>query len=295
MFDKFNPFVDEGRNNELLAKADAYIFEKTGIPIKTIHKELTDMIKLPSDYIYTLEDEYTIDQGHFVDASNIVIEHFGHKYIKCEGERYVKHNNIWTHDDKKIKKIVISQIKSVNMVYGTNNGFKSYTQSFTNIKACYELVHLNGFKEDNQFIKNRQRLIKYYLPFLDGVYSFKDKKLYSYDELLHLNFTQQINRAFPVFDENNNNELMERVINPILPNEIESKYYLHINSRALAGCFTDKKWYVGVGARNCGKSVLTKLFEKSFGCYVSSFDAKTLIYNKSGVRFRYRIARSTFF
>ena len=282
MVDKFNKNIDEGRNNEFLIKADAYILEKIGIPIKTTFKELNDIINLPSDYIYTLEDRYIIEFGHDVDASNIIIEHYGHLYIKCENERYVKYNNIWTNDEKIIKEVIISHIKPVNILYKTSSNFKSYTQNYCHIKACFELTLLNGFRTDNNFINESQRLTKYYLPFIDGIYSFKDKKLYSYDELPYLNFTQQIYRKFPIYNEANHNELMQRILNPILPYEVEQKYYLHSCSRALAGCFTDKKWYVGVGARNCGKSVLTKLFEKSFGCYVSSFDAKTLIYNKFG-------------
>lgn len=282
MVDKNNDRIKNGEGKELLLEANEYIYSKTNIHINTIYKKLDDIIELPNDYIYTLEDVYIIEAGHDVDASNIIIEHFGYLYIKCNGVKYVKNDNIWISDEKEIKEIITKHIKSVNIQYQIGKGFVSYTQSYTHIKACYELVLLNGFKEDNLFIENNQKLTKYYLPFIDGIYSYKDKKFYCYDKLSHLNFTQRIHLKIPTFNQKDTDELYYRILKPIYPNEIELKYYLHSCSRALAGCYSDKKWYVGVGARNCGKSVLTTLFKKSFGCFVSSFDAKTLIYNKYG-------------
>ncbi len=38
---------------------------------------------------------------------------------------------------------------------------------------------------------------KYYLPFNDGIFSFKDKTLYTYDELPNIHFTYKININFP--------------------------------------------------------------------------------------------------
>jgi hypothetical protein len=46
-------------------------------------------------------------------------------------------------------------------------------------------------------IKNNQ----HYLPFIDGIYSFKDKKLYSYDEIPEIHFTYKINRTFPKYNK----------------------------------------------------------------------------------------------
>ena len=75
---------------------------------------------------------------------------------------------------------------------------------------------------------------------------------------------------------------MYKVINPIYPNEDERDYNAHIKARAIAGCFEDKKWYSFIGARNSGKGVETTLLKNAFGCFVKTFDAKTLIHNKFG-------------
>ena len=123
---------------------------------------------------------------------------------------------------------------------------------------------------------------KYYLPFNDGIYSFKHKKLYAYNELPHVHFTYKINRNFPKFNKKDYDDLMKRVIIPIYPNEDERTYNAHIKARALAGCYEDKIWYGYSGARNSGKGTETGLMKSSFGNFVMDFNAKCLIFNKFG-------------
>jgi hypothetical protein len=118
---------------------------------------------------------------------------------------------------------------------------------------------------------------KYYLPFNDGIYSFKDKKIYGYKELPNVNFTYKINRNFPKFNKDDYDELMKRVINPIYPNEEEKNYNAHIKARALAGCYEDKKWYGYSGSRNSGKGTETGILKSAFGDFVMDFNAKCLV------------------
>ena len=75
---------------------------------------------------------------------------------------------------------------------------------------------------------------------------------------------------------------MKKVITPIYPNEDERKYNAHIKSRALAGCYEDKKWYGYSGSRNSGKGTETGMLRNAFGDFVIEFNAKCLIYNKFG-------------
>ncbi len=42
---------------------------------------------------------------------------------------------------------------------------------------------------------------KYYLTFYAGIYSFKDQKLYSYDELPDIHFTYKLNNKFPRYNK----------------------------------------------------------------------------------------------
>ena len=61
---------------------------------------------------------------------------------------------------------------------------------------------------------------------------------------------------------------MDKVIIPIYPDETERKYNAHIKSRALAGCYEDKKWYGYSGSRNSGKGTETGILRNAFGDFV---------------------------
>ena len=63
-----------------------------------------------------------------------------------------------------------------------------------------------------------------------------------------IHFTYKINRKYPKYED-----LMNKVIIPIYPNEDDRKYNPHIKSRALAGCYEDKHWYGYSGSGNSGK------------------------------------------
>ncbi len=105
----------------------------------------------------------------------------------------------------------------------------------------------------------------YYLAFNNGIYSFKDKKLYRYEDLPDVCFTKKISRDYvdgtkkymvdgEVQDLDYCKQFVyDRIINPILPDKVQQKYFLMCLARALSGCYTDKKWFVGQGARDCGK------------------------------------------
>ena len=108
------------------------------------------------------------------------------------------------------------------------------------------------------------------------------KKTYNYNELPNIHFSYKINRNFPKYNKTDYDDLMEKVIIPIYPNEDERIYNAHIKSRALAGCYEDKRWYGYSGSRNSGKGTETGLLRNAFGDYVLEFNAKCLIFNKFG-------------
>ena len=66
----------------------------------------------------------------------------------------------------------------------------------------------------------------------------------SYEDLPNIHFTYKINRNFPKYNKVDYDDLMDRVIIPIYPDETERKYNAHIKSRELAGCYQDKNGMV---------------------------------------------------
>ena len=88
--------------------------------------------------------------------------------------------------------------------------------------------------------------------------------------------------ATPV--ETARDQLMRRVIEPFLPDEQQRFFFLNCLSRALAGRIQDKRWFVGLGERNCGKGVLCKLLAASFGPFVRAMQAENLLLHPQGCK-----------
>jgi hypothetical protein len=118
--------------------------------------------------------------------------------------------------------------------------------------------------------------MKFYIPFNDCVYSFKDAKTYSYKELSHIPFLYKVERNFPIYNQEKTDILFERIFNPTFPFE-ERQYMGALFARSLAGCVEDKFWVFGSGERNSGKGVITKLLADGFKCLIGNFAANSLL------------------
>ncbi len=70
-----------------------------------------------------------------------------------------------------------------------------------NVFDCIICIKANKTIIDNNFYDNIIKNNIYYLPFNNGIYSFKDKKLYSYDKRHDIHFTYKINRNFPKYNK----------------------------------------------------------------------------------------------
>jgi hypothetical protein len=277
--------LDNKENRELLTddflkSISKTIHKETSIYLEIVIKEFNECITLPDNFEELNKNNNVISDD--VEARNFVIKIYGDKYIICNNIRYVKNGNIWTSQKEEIDRIITNDIISCNLELNINDKIFRYSGFSSHINKCKSLILLTGFKVDNNFINDNLNKSLYYLPFKDCIYSFKDKKTYNYDDI-DICFTQFIDRDFPhQFIQEDYDELLTRVINPIYPEEEERIFNAHIKARAIAGCFTDKKWYVFQGARNSGKGVETSLLRNAFKCYVSMFDAKCLINNKFG-------------
>lgn len=169
------------------------------------------------------------------------------------------------------------------MFFGADGKRKyQYNTSIKHIKDCITCIKANQTIINDKFYDEMIKNNKFYLPFNDGIYSFKDKKLYKYKELPNIHFTYKINRNFPKYIKKDYDDLMKEVIIPIYPNDEERTYNAHIKARALAGLYEDKKWYGYSGSRNSGKGTETGLMTGAFGEFVLEFNAKCLIHNKFG-------------
>lgn len=256
------------------------IESRTGYMLEIKIKEFDECLNIEDD----LENELDNEDDNIIttdgDAYNIIMSKYGDKMICCEGSKYIKYGNTWTADKETIKKTLYRWIFETPIRRQIKDDkYLNYNQDKTCINKCIDLLDNLGFKTDDDFIKKNQNASKAYLPFKNGVYSFKEKKLISYDDI-HIQFTDCINRDFPVYNKDAYDDLIEHIINPIFPDEEERKYIMYSYARMLAGHYEDKKWFINKGSRNSGKGVITTLLQNAFKIFVGTFNSGVFIIKK---------------
>lgn len=282
IFDGLQPLDNESNRNlltvDFLSQTSEAIHKKTGFKLDIVIKEFDECLQLPENFETLNKEDNIINDD--IEARDFVLKIYGDKYICSNTIKYVRDGNIWTNLKEDVERVVMNDIINCNLQIQSGENLRRYSGFKSNINNCKELIFKTGFRVDNEFInKNLNKSIGY-LPFKDCVYSFKDKKTYDYDEL-DICFTQFINRDFPHdFNKEDYDELLNRVLIPIYPEEEERNFNAYTKARALAGHYTDKKWYSYIGERDSGKGVETSLLRNAFKCFVSTFDSKCLINNK---------------
>lgn len=256
----------------------AIIENETGFNLSIAKKPFDCKLTLPDN----IEDDVDDDEDLFIKDDGDAAEHIISKYSKymvnCNNVRYIKHGDIWVCDEKLIKSVVYGWIFKTGMKVNTISGWRFYNRDKSSINKCLEVIYTNWFNfisNNPTFISNMLIKSKEYLPYMNGIYSMREKKLFKYDEL-DVHFTQLIDRDFPVFNQESHNTMMEKIIIPILPDEEERKYFLYCIARALAGKYEDKKWFINKGSRNSGKGVITKLLQNGFKIFVGTFNSGAL-------------------
>jgi phage/plasmid-associated DNA primase len=132
--------------------------------------------------------------------------------------------------------------------------------------------------KDDSFKKKAISSTKGYVLFNNGYFSMKEHTFYT-DNPPHLYFMEKI-----PFDYKESNPDYEKDIENRLftePFETIGDYYLLTLAIALAG-ETHKKFLVGIGFTNTGKSLLTGALHHTIGGYFSGWDAGNLLYKQTG-------------
>jgi len=286
LYDSFDSFSSKADNYD----TDGVIkFLDTNIPRLNGKgygiKYLLDCLKTDDfEYYKTItHKELLIESANDdIGACQIVIDNYKDILIICNGDLYVKYDHVWISNPKQVDNLLLDLIGKLDIKFLGIDGKRkySYNKSVKHIKDCIVCIRANQSIIDNNFSNNMIKNNKYYIPFRNGIYSFKDKKLYPFNELPNVNFTYKIDRNFPKYDEQAYQKLMNKVIIPIYPNESERTYNAHIKARALAGCYEDKVWYGYSGSRNSGKGTESGLLRSGFGNFVLDFNAKCLVLNR---------------
>ncbi len=271
-------------NQKMLKDLNKYIYEHTKLKINFIIKEWSKVYE-PNPEELNLVEEIIVESD--TEAKEIIMNKFNGLIVKCDGNLYIKkypHCNIYYQDKsphhRDTKNLIFTFVNSFDIKIVSGKGYREYTKTTT---GC-ELISTNIYKTlpntegftDLLFESNL-----YKLCFLNGYYDIKSNSFKDYDQQTFT--TKYINKYYTnSITLNIYDELMSKILNPILGSDTDyKKYFLRWFSRALFGCM-DKKWAVGLGNRNTGKSILTKLFELSFDNYVEIFNSESLMATKVG-------------
>jgi len=283
-------------NNDFLLVASKYIQKhqgyKTLLRIKI--KEFCDAYELPNDYTTAVSESFfVIEPGNDQAAADIIVKMADDCIVKSQGRFFSRpqHSIVYTEGDKAAKNVILNMTSYglVIMTESKDGEHCHYSKNTAKLSGCISRVLADPGIIDNDFVDRLWQNNLKYIAYTDGVYSFVDRRLLSLEEAkqAQIFFTRDTNRLFPrvlhtgpqevAEIENIANELFRRVIEPFLPDEEQRVFFLNCIARALAGEIADKRWYMGLGARDCGKGILCKLLKFAFGGLVRVMQAENLL------------------
>lgn len=262
-----------------LEEASQAIKKDTGFKLDIKMKDFTDGYELPEGYKHQVFDMILIEKDEDAKAAAAFLEKHPEHLIKCDNRVFWYDEGIYTDDKSRIQDGIISSLKTMKIyMKGSCDQVLAYSSSTKHLYDCMKLILADNCTIQRDFIERLWFSNLRFLAFEDGVYSFESKQLMPYP-VEGVFFTHKINRKFPAqVDQTIRNQLVEKVLKPILPDEQQRAYFLHCLARALAGEIYDKKWYICVGERNSGKGVLCELMSYCFQDFVQTINSENLVY-----------------
>ena len=254
--------------SELCEELNREVLDKAGINIKF---KIKDFCSLPA-----LDDIHVIKSDK--EGADIITEKLKNDYIVSHERIFMRVQNVWTENDKVIKRNLIKEIGNMNILFMDNKGVKAYS---TMARSCNQMLQFVEPTEDEDFIDNLWTSNLYKLCFKNGYYDFKKGKIVDYDIDTHT--TIKINRDYEEPTKENIDAVYDKILNPIFNNDKGlMECWLNYIARGLAGHIEDKNWGVGIGERDCGKGVLVGMLENCFGEYCRSTNSENFLFKNNG-------------
>ncbi len=253
---------------ELCTKISQRIKRDTGIDIGVKKK---DFCTIPE-----LEDMIVIETDK--EGGAYISDTLKNDYVISQERVFLRVNNVWTYNDKEIKRNLIKMVGNMNIFQNNDGNLKPYS---TMARSCMNLLQFVEPTEDEDFIDKLWTSNLFKLCFKNGYYDFKKGKLEEYDTDTHT--TIKINRDFKEPTEDDVKAVYDKILNPIFNNDKElMDCWLNYIARGLAGHVEDKNWGVGIGERDCGKGVLVRMLENCFGEYCRSTNSENFLFKNNG-------------
>ena len=268
--------VNDGRlkNKKVIGILEQELQHNTGIKIGLKVKPFQELPEL-NDMIVIKTDK---------EGADYISDKLKNDYIISQERIFMRIDNVWTENDKVIKRNLIKVIGNMNIfmekIVQTKEGTDLHLVPHSTMKkGCLDMLVYVEPTEDPDFIDKLWSSNIYKLCFRNGYYNFRAGKLEDYDNDTHT--TIKINRELKMPDMDIVDQVYKRILNPIFNNDIGlMKCWLNYIARGLAGHIEDKNWGVGMGERDCGKGVLVGMLENCFGEYCRSTNSENFLFKK---------------
>lgn len=269
---------------ETIKELNKYILKVTGYKVE-FEIKAWDNNYIVSDEIFNslkLEEYQTVENDK--EACDLVIESLNGDLIKSCNSYYCRrfeNTNIYERIDKTEAKMRLLKIVStMDIRKETEKGIKDYSKTTKGAKDIVEMV-MSHLVDNLEFMEKINDASRRKLCFLNGYYDFITKEFCKYNDsvwtipFINKNFEETYcKKSMKILEE----EMLDRILFEIPKQDFMLKWL----SRGIAGEVNDKTWMLGLGNRDSGKSVITKLSENAFDDYVSTFSCEELICQRGG-------------
>lgn len=254
-----------------LKKMQEYIYNKLEIKINLIIKPFMD-INLENIYYVKNEEE----------GANLILKKINGNLLRSKYDLYIKHNDVWINDEKKIKLIIKHNIRQYNILLQQKMGYSNISKSKSGINNLCELI-MDSFyiKEDNLLEEKLFNSNLRCICFNNGFYNMDESKFYKYENNnIYTRFKLSYDYEEP--KEEDIKELNDILFDPIF-NKNETIQHLFNNyvGRSIAGCYEDKDWLIGLGERDSGKGSYMEICKYTFEDYVKFTNAENFKYKEN--------------
>jgi len=253
--------------NELIGQGKKELLDKTGM---NIDLKIKEFMAIPE-----LDDMIVIETDK--EGGAYITDKLKNDYIISQERVFMRINNVWTYNDKVIRRNLIKEIGNMNIFMGKGEDIIPYS---TMAKSCLNMLQFVEPTEDEDFVDKLWSSNLYKLCFKNGYYDFKKGKLVDYDIDTHTAI--KINRKYEKPESEHIKAVYDKILNPIFNNDKDlMNCWLNYIARGLAGHIEDKNWGVGIGERDCGKGVLVGMLESCFGEYCRSTNSENFLFKSS--------------
>ncbi len=248
----------------LIREIKTKLYKETGFNIDLKIKDFKRIEELDG-IIFVRSDKH---------GGDYITDQLKNDYVISQERVFMRVNNVWTTNEKVIKRGLIKAIGNMNIFLDREVDIVPYS---TMAKSCNQMIQYVEPTEDEDFVDKLWTSNLYKLCFKNGYYDFKKGKLVPYDIDTHT--TIKINRDFKKATPEMIKAVYDRILNPIFNHNNELRdTWLNYIVRGVAGHIEDKNWGVGIGERDCGKGVLVGLLESCFTDYCRATNSENFLF-----------------